>query len=71
MGGHTLKEFENRVPRRIFGPGRDEVTVGFRKQHIEVPHNLYPLQIVIRMINSSRVRWAEHVARVGGGEECI
>jgi len=26
--GHTLRVFENRVPRRIFGPKRDEETGG-------------------------------------------
>jgi hypothetical protein len=28
---HRLKAFENRVLRRIFGPKRDEVTVGLSK----------------------------------------
>jgi hypothetical protein len=28
---HRLKEFENKVLRRIFGPKRDEVTGGWRK----------------------------------------
>jgi hypothetical protein len=28
---HKLKVFENRVPRRIFGPKRDEVMGGWRK----------------------------------------
>jgi hypothetical protein len=28
---HRLAVFENRVPRRIFGPRRDEVTGGWRK----------------------------------------
>ena len=28
-----LRVFENRVPRRIFGPGRDEVTGEWRKLH--------------------------------------
>jgi hypothetical protein len=30
---HRLKIFENRVLRRIFGPNRDAVTVGWRKLH--------------------------------------
>jgi hypothetical protein len=34
--------FENRLPRRIFGPKRDEVTDNWRKLYIEEPHNLYP-----------------------------
>jgi len=30
-----LKVFENKVPRRIFGPKRDEVTGEWRKLHNE------------------------------------
>jgi hypothetical protein len=30
---HTLRGFENRVLRRIFGPKRDEMTGGWRKLH--------------------------------------
>jgi hypothetical protein len=30
-----LRVFENRVPRRIFGPKREEVTGGWRKLHRE------------------------------------
>jgi hypothetical protein len=44
--------FENRVLRRIFGPNRDEVTGGWRKQHNEKLHNLYSLPSIIRMIKS-------------------
>jgi hypothetical protein len=29
---HRLRVFENKVLRRIFGPKRDEVTAGWRKQ---------------------------------------
>jgi hypothetical protein len=36
-----MREFENRVLRRIFGPKRDEVTVGCRKLHIEELNDLY------------------------------
>jgi hypothetical protein len=30
---HRLRVFENRVPRRIFGPKRDEVTDEWKKLH--------------------------------------
>jgi hypothetical protein len=40
-GEHRLREFENRVLRRIFGPKRDGVTAGWRKLHTEELHNLY------------------------------
>jgi hypothetical protein len=58
--------FENRVLRRIFGPKRDGVTGGWRKLHREELHNLYSSPIIIRMIKPRRMRWAGHVARMGG-----
>jgi hypothetical protein len=36
-----LREFENRVLRRIFGPKRDEVTGEWRKLHNEERSDLY------------------------------
>jgi hypothetical protein len=57
--------FENRVPRRIFGPKRNEVAVGWRKLHNGELHNLCSSQNIIR-IKSRRMRWAGHVARMGG-----
>jgi hypothetical protein len=35
---HRLREFENRVLRRVFGPKRDEVTGEWRKLHSEELH---------------------------------
>jgi hypothetical protein len=66
-----LRGFENRVLRRIFGPKRDEATGSWRKLHNEELHNLYSSPSIIRMIKSRRMRWAGHVARIGGEEECI
>jgi hypothetical protein len=57
--------FENRVLRRIFGPRRDEVTGEWRKLHNEELHNLYSSPNIIRQINSRRMTWAGHVARMG------
>jgi hypothetical protein len=57
--------FENRVLRRIFGPKRDEVTGEWRKLHNEELHNLYSSSNIIRTIESRRMRWAGHVARMG------
>jgi hypothetical protein len=54
--------FDNRVSRGIFGPKRDEMTVGWRKLHNEELHNLYSSPSIIRMIKSRRMRWAGHVA---------
>jgi hypothetical protein len=57
--------YENRVLRAIFGPKRDEVTGDWRKLHNEELHNLYSSPNIIRMINSRKMRWAGHVARIG------
>jgi hypothetical protein len=46
---HRLRVFENRVLRRIFGPKRDEVTGGWRKQHNEELHDLYSSPSIIRL----------------------
>jgi hypothetical protein len=58
--------FENRVLRRIFGPKRDDVTGEWRKLHNEELHILYSSPNIIRQIKSRRMRWAGHVARMGG-----
>jgi hypothetical protein len=62
---HSLRVFENRVLRRIFGPKRDEVTGEWRKLHSEELHNLYLSPDIIRQVKSRRMRWAGHVARMG------
>jgi hypothetical protein len=55
--------FENRVPKRIFRPKRDEVTGGRRKLHNEELHDLY--SCIIRIMKARRMRWEGHVARMG------
>jgi hypothetical protein len=62
---HTLRVFENRVLRRIFGPKGDGVTREWRKLHNEELHNLYSSPSIIRIIKLRRVWWAGHVARMG------
>jgi hypothetical protein len=57
--------FENRVPRRIFEPKRDELTGGSGKLHNEELHGLYSSPSIIRVIKARRMRWAGHVARMG------
>ncbi|PNF42170.1 hypothetical protein B7P43_G08333, partial [Cryptotermes secundus] len=49
---HTLRVFENRVLRRIFGPKRDEGPGGWRKLHNEELHTFYSSPCIIRMIKS-------------------
>jgi hypothetical protein len=62
---NKLRVFENRVLRRIFGPKKDGVTGGWRKLHNGELHNLYSSPSIIRIIKSTRMRWAGHVARMG------
>jgi hypothetical protein len=57
--------FESRVLRRIFGSKRDEVTGGWRKLHNEERHNPYSPLNIIRMIETRRMRWIGHAARMG------
>jgi hypothetical protein len=56
--------FENRVPRGIFGPKRDEVIRGWRKLLNEELHNLYCSPSINRIIKSRRRRWAGRVAHM-------
>jgi len=62
----TLREerrlgvFENRVPRRIFGPKRDGVPGEWREIYVEL-NDLYYSPNIIRVIKSRRMRWAGHV----------
>jgi hypothetical protein len=62
---HRLRVFKNKVRRRIFGPKREKVTGGWRKLHNEELRDLYSSPSIIRIINSRRMRWAGHVARMG------
>jgi hypothetical protein len=57
--------FENRVLRRIFGPKRVEVIGSWRKLDNVKLHNLYSSSNIVRVINSTNMRWAGHVARMG------
>jgi hypothetical protein len=60
-----------RVLRRIFGPKRDEVTGEWRKLHNEDLNDLYCSPSIVRVIKSRRMRWAGHVARMGGRERRV
>ena len=57
----SLRVFENRLLRRIFGPKRDEVTGEWGRLHYEDLYALYPSP----NIKSRRLRWARHVAHMG------
>jgi hypothetical protein len=59
-----LRVFENRVLRRIFGPRRDKVIGEWRKLHSVDLNDLYSSPNIFRVIKSTRMRWAGHVARL-------
>jgi len=61
----TLRVFDNRVLRRIFGPKRDEVKEEWRKLHDAEFNGLYCSPKIIRVMKSRRMRWMGHVARTG------
>jgi hypothetical protein len=45
---------ENRMPRKIFGPMKQEVIGGKRKVHNEKLHNLYSPPCIIRIMEGER-----------------
>jgi hypothetical protein len=49
----------------IFGPKSDEVTGGWRKLRNEELHHFHSSPSIITIIKSRRIRWADHVARMG------
>jgi len=60
---------ENRVLRKIFGPKWDLVKGEWRIQHNKNLNDLYLSQNIIRMRKSRRMRWADHVARMGDSRD--
>jgi len=49
----------------VFGPRRVEVTGEWRKFYNEELRDLYSLPNIMRVVKSSRMRWAGLVARMG------
>jgi hypothetical protein len=65
-----LRVFENRVLRRVFGPKRDKGSGERRQLHNEELNDRDSLPNIVWVIKSRRMRWAGHVARMGGGKRC-
>jgi hypothetical protein len=65
---HRLKVLENRALRRIFGNKMDDKIGGWGILHNEELHIVYSSENIIRMMESSRMRWTVHVARMGAKE---
>jgi hypothetical protein len=63
---HRLRVFENRVPKRIFGPKR-ETTGDWRRLRDEELHNLYSSANIISLIKSS---WKNGWDMWHGWERC-
>ena len=67
-----LREVENMVLRRIFGPRRrDEVMGEWSRLHNQELKDLYSSPNIVQVIKPIRMRWAGHVARMGEERGCI
>ena len=56
--------FKNRVPVKIFGHERQDITGDQRKLHNEELHGFYSLPNIIWVFMSRGMRWMGHVARM-------
>jgi hypothetical protein len=62
---HSLRVFENRVLRTIFEPKREEMAGGWTRLHNEELETFFASPNIVRVIKSSRMRWARRVAHIG------
>ena len=65
-----LRLFEKRMLRRIFEPKRDE-NGQWRGLHNEKIHGFYRSPNTVRVIKSTKFRWAGHVARMEEGRRAF
>jgi hypothetical protein len=65
-----LRVFENKELRGIlFDPKREEVIGEWRKLRNEELHDVYSSPTILR-VTKTRMRWAEHIERMGRGGMC-
>jgi hypothetical protein len=62
---HRLRVIDNRMLRKTSGPKRNHVRGGWRRLHNVELNNLYCSSNIFRVIKSRKMRWVEHVARMG------
>ena len=60
-----MRMFENWLRKTTFWAKWEEVRGCCWKWQIEQLHDLYSLPNITRVITARRMRWAEHVARIG------
>jgi hypothetical protein len=53
------------VLRRIFGHKREGVAGNWRRLNNVELYNLYVSPSIVTVIKSRRMRWVEHIARIG------
>ena len=67
MVERRLREFANKVRRRIFGPKRDDLTRQWIRLRNEKLYALFSSPNIIRAIIPRRLGWTGHVARITSG----
>jgi hypothetical protein len=61
---HRLRVFKNRVLRKLFELQSNEVNSEWRRLHNEMLNDLYSSQNIMGLMESRRMSWAGHVARM-------
>ena len=63
-----VRVFENGVLKGIFGPKGKDTTEQWRKEHVEELSDLYRSANIYRSIQSRKIIYSGHVARMVSGE---
>jgi hypothetical protein len=61
---HRLSTFENRVPKKIFGPKTDKIIAGWKRMHNVELQDLCSSRNIILVIKPKRQKWAGYVAHM-------